>query len=54
MADILHVREASPFAIGSFSLANVDAVFGDQLAVEQSRIFTGLDPTGHVEPVAVA
>ena len=54
MTDVLHVGQSPPFAIGSFSLADVDAVFGDQLSVEQSRIFTGLNPAGHIEPVAMS
>ena len=29
MADVLHVGEAAPFAIGFLSLIDVDAVFGD-------------------------
>ena len=36
------------------SLVDVDAVFGDQLLVERSRILAGLDPAGDVEPVAVS
>ena len=29
VADVLHVGEAAPFAIGFFALVDVDAVFGD-------------------------
>ena len=54
VADVLHVGQTATFAIGSFSLADVDAVFGDQLSVEQNRVFAGLDPAGDVEPIAVA
>ena len=53
VADVLHVGEAAPFAIGYLSLAQVDAVFGDQLLIEQRRIFAGFDPAGDVEPIAV-
>ena len=53
VADVLHVGEAAPFAIGFLSLAQVDAVFGDQLLIEQRRIFAGFDPAGDVEPIAV-
>ena len=54
VADVLHVGEASPFAIGSFSFADVDAVFGDQLSIEQTRILAGFDPASHIEPISVA
>ena len=29
MADVLHVGEPTPFAIGFFALVDVDAVLGD-------------------------
>ena len=54
MADVLHVSEAATFAIGFLSLVDVDAVFGDQLCIERSRILAGLDPASDVEPVAVS
>ena len=52
--DVLHVGEPSPFAIGFLAFAQVDAVFGDQLLIEQRRIFAGFDPTGDVVPIAVS
>ena len=54
MADVLHVGQTAPFTNGSFSLADVDTVFVDELSIEQGRILAGLDPAGDVEPVAVA
>ena len=54
MADVLHVREAAPLAIGFLAFVDVDAVFRDELLVEQSRIFIGPDPARHVEPIAVS
>ena len=54
MADVLHVGQSPPFAIGSFSFADVDAVFVDQLLIEQGGILAGFDPAGHVEPIAMS
>lgn len=53
VSDVLHVGEAATFAIGFLSLIDVDAVFGNQLLIEQRRIFAGLDSAGDVEPVAM-
>ena len=53
MPDVLHICQAAPFAIGFLTLFDVDAVFGDQLLVERSRILAGLDPARDIEPVAV-
>jgi len=54
VSDVLHVGEAASFAIGFLTLVNVDAVFGDQFLVEESRIFAGLDSAGDVVPVPVS
>ena len=53
VADVLRVGEATSFPIGFLSFVDVDAVFGDQLLIEQRRIFAGFDPAGDVEPIAV-
>ena len=54
VADVLHVGEAATFSIGFLSLVDVDAIFGDQLCIERSRILAGLDPAGDVVPVTVS
>ena len=54
VADVLHVGEATPFAIGFLALVDVDPIFVDQLLVEQSWIFASFDPAGDVKPIPVS
>ena len=53
VADVLHVGEATPFAIGFLALIDVDTVFSDQLLVKQSWILAGFHPAGDVKPIAM-
>lgn len=53
VADVLHVREAAAFAIGSLSLTDVNSVFFDQLYIERQRIVFRTDSPRDIEPVSM-
>ena len=53
MADVLHVREAFCFASRSLSFRQVDAVLGNELAIESFRVFAFRQSTSDVPPIAV-
>lgn len=53
VADVLHVGETAPLAVGALSLGLINFIFLDQFPVDRILVFALRNPAGHIPPVTV-